>query len=295
MKQTMVLIAFSLAAWIAAPEFAAAQDPAAGQNAAVNNQAASPLNNPRRGADAAAAHASPIQLNALYGGPGAADPDRNQNRKPAAQSNPGVMEQWRDRMASTLTEYFDSRRQEPADNGRLAGYSGSGNQAVDGRTVMRIVTKETLKFTREHVPEIDTFVKSLKVEFSSGRNGGLNVGEEAQTAGTGNKSIDTRAGGTGNGHRVSAAVQDKFVYKTGIRVRVESGKVGLVSETEAKYGKGTCFYRINLDNHGYNSMGLSYVLGKAASLQIERDFSRTMNPASRVQPGINVIRLGFNF
>ncbi len=204
------------------------------------------------------------------------------------------MEQWRDRMVSTLSSYIGTPRQEQVGDGRFSGIGEPAQQTIDERTVAKIMAKETLKFAREHMPRIDAFVNSLKVEFSSEKLVQEEAGEKSDAIKYKMNTGDHKAG-VADQHKVQPALQDKLFYKTGLRVRVDSGKLGLVSESEAKYGKASYFLKVNLDNQSDNSMGVRYVLSKATTLQIERDFSQTMNPATKNRPSINVVRLGFNF
>ncbi len=195
-------------------------------------------------------------------------------------------------MMSTVSQYVGSRQQ--AQDNDFSGADTSRYQAIEGRIVTRIMAKETLKFAREHIPEIDAFVNSLKVEFSSDRAGREETGAAANEIGAENKVSDHKTG-EARVNKGSPAIQNKLFFKTGVRVRVESGKIGLVSEIEARYGQTSWFYKVNLDNRGDNSLGFRYVLGKATSLQVERDFNRTMNPAAKDHPSVNVVRLGYNF
>ncbi len=270
-----IILSLALVSVTAVPRHCIAQDPAAPAPSKV----------------------TPLELNALYGKPGlTADPDRATNVQTMTRPNSGVMEQWRDRMVNTLSTYVASRQQAPDEpaNPYAAG-TGPIDHSGDERVIMKIMAKETLKFAREHVPEIDAFVNSLKMEYSSERPSSGDIGREAlPIVKNERKTEDTKTTHT-ESKATPAAEQDKLIYKTGIRVRVESGKVGLVSESEARYGKAAYFYKVNLDRQDNNSMGMSYALSTTASLQIEHDFSGTMNPASRDFPSTNVIKVGFNF
>jgi hypothetical protein len=282
----MKLIKF-LIILLSMPVIAVAQEPATSSSPQAISQ---------RGADASLSHTTPLELNALYGRSNlTADPDRIANKQLTDQSKHGVMEQWRDRMVSTLSQYIGSRQQAQEGDGRLL--SNSVPEDDQARTVTRLMAKETLKFTREHIPQIDAFVNSMKVEITSDKAAREITGDVANASKAENIISDTKASEvrSNKGNPVVPVVQNKLFYKTGVRVRVESGKVGLVSETEAKYGQASYFFKVNLDNQGDNSLGLRYALGKATSLQVERDFTQTMNPATRDKPSVNVIRLGFNF
>jgi hypothetical protein len=282
----MKLIKF-LIIFLSMPVIAVAQEPATSSSPQAISQ---------RNADASLSHTTPLELNALYGRSSLiADPDRIANKQPTDQSNHGVMDQWRDRMVGTLSQYVSSRQQAQEGDGRLL--SNSVPDDDQARTVTRLMAKETLKFTREHIPEIDAFVNAMKVEITSEKTGAEEIGDKIGVSKAENKISGNKAGEARSSKEtpVVPVVQNKLFYKTGVRVRVDSGKVGLVSETEAKYGQASYFFKVNLDNQGDNSLGLRYALGRATSLQVERDFTQTMNPATRDKPSVNVIRLGFIF
>ena len=192
--------------------------------------------------------------------------------------------------------YFGPRQQEqdPTQVNRLMTDNELDRRAEEGRIVMKLVLKETLKFSKERVVEIDKLVKALKYEVSSDTAGEDNAGAEANNIETGkNKINDKKQGETrpaGN-----APANNKLILKTGVRVRIDSGKLGLVAETEARYGKGSYFYRVNLDSQSDNSLGFRYVLGGDIYIQVERDFNRTMDPTTKDKPNANLIQLGCRF
>jgi hypothetical protein len=197
-------------------------------------------------------------------------------------------------MFKTIRMHFGPFQEDPVQVNRLLSDDELDKQAGNGRTVMKLVLKETLKFTKERVVEIDRLVEALKYEVSSDKTGSEDAGAEASDIKTGNHKITDKkareAHPAGN-----AVVNDKVILKTGLRVRIDSGKLGLVSETEAKYGKASYFYKVNLDNQGDNSLGFRYVLGRDIYIQVERDFNQTMDPATKNKPNTSLIQLGFRF
>jgi hypothetical protein len=277
------------------PGFAIAEEMAAKENSALNTneQATAPQPSTNRSqhiADAPSNNSS-LELNALYGRTKLmTDQDLNSNKKQSDHSDPGVViEEWRDRVFKTLSVYFGSYQQNLVNDSRLSSNNDPDNQANDGKIVTKLVLNETLKFTREHMPEIDRLVKALKIEVSSDRTYREDAGAVAGDNKADHKTGEARA------DKNNPVAKDKLFVKTGLRVRVESGKLGLESETEARYGNVSYFYKVNLDNRNDNSLGFTYVFGKAVSLQVERDFTRTMNPVSRDKPNINLVQLGFKF
>ena len=190
--------------------------------------------------------------------------------------------------------YFGPFQEDLVRVSRLLADDGFDKQADDGRTVMKLILKEILKFTKERVIEIDRLVKAMKYEVSSDKTGSEDAGAEARDIKTGDHKITDKKGGEAHpaGH---AVVNDKVILKTGLRVRIVSGKLGLVSETEARYGKASYFYKVNLYNQGDNSLGFRYVLGRDIYIQVERDFNQTMDPATKDKPNTNLIQLGYRF
>jgi hypothetical protein len=282
---------------LVAPELVVAQEPtpAGNTSSTMNGQATlqSPGGSSQHVADAAS-NISPIELSALYGRSNLmTDQDIKGNNKQADRPAPSVIEKWRERVFNTLSAYFGSHQQVLMNDSWFWGNNNyePGSQVNDGRIATKLVMKETLKFARENIPEINTLVNALKVEIASDRS--MREDSKAEVE-AGDRKADNKSG-KARADKGSPAAEDKIVFKTGLRVRVDSGKLGLASETEARYGKASYFYKVNLDNQGENSLGVRYVLDKTASLQIERDFSHTMNPATRNRPSVNVIQLGFRF
>lgn len=279
------------------PEFAMAQELASEVNtsSSMNEQTALPTDPSGHGTTAAPSNNSPIKLNALYtGSKFMAVSDPAGAIKQSGHPEQGVIEDWREQMFKTISEYFGPHQEDPSQVNRMPTDNKLGKQTDEGRIVMKLVLKETLKFTKERVVEIDRLVKALKYEVSSDKTGHEDAGAEANDIKTGNNTTaEKKPGGThpaGN-----TVVKDRVILKTGLRVRIDSGKLGLVSETEARYRNASYFYKVNLDNQGHNSLGFRYVLGKDTYIQVERDFNRTLNPAAKNKPSTNLIQLGCRF
>lgn len=280
------------------PEFAMAQDLSSQENTSsnMNGQAAAPQAPTDRSQlhIANSANNSPIELNALYSRAGLlSGPGLISETKQADGSEHGVIEDWREQMFKTISMYFSPFQEDPMRVNHLLTDDEINKQADDGRIVMKLVLKETLRFTKGRVDEIDRLVKSLKYEVSSDKTGSEDTGAESGDI----KIVDKKSGNAhpaGNA-AVNNAVNNKVILKTGLRVRVDSGKLGVVSETEARYGKASYFYKANLDNKGDNSLGFRYVLGRDMFIQVERDFNRTMDPTAQDKPSTNLIQLGCRF
>jgi hypothetical protein len=277
------------------PEFAMAQELAVATDTsssikerAARNTSAIPANN------------APIELNAFHSGSKfAAVPDPAGEIQQTRLAERGFMDDWRERMFKAISDYLVPRQQDSLQAGRMLTDDELDQQTSEGRTVMRLVLKETFKFSKEHIVGIDRLVKALKYEVSTDKT----AGEEADAETNGIKTVDRKitdkiatertAGDTRSAK--SPVVSDKVVLKTGVRVRIDNGKPGLVSETEARYGKAFYFYKLNLDNQGDNSLGLRYVLGRNIYVQVERNFNHTMDPAASDKPSTNLIQLGYRF
>lgn len=242
-----------------------------------------------------ASNNSPIELNAFYtGSKFMAVPDPAGEIKQTGLSERGSIEDWREQMFKTIGMYFGPRQEDPPQVSRMLTNDEFDKQANEGRTVMRLVLKETLKFSKERVVEINRLVKALKYEVSTDKAAGEETGAEMKDIKTGDHKITDKIAGEAHSSR-NAVVNNKVVLKTGLRVRIDSGKLGLVSETEARYGKASYFYKVNLDNQGDNSLGFRYVLGGNIYLQVERDFNHTMDPTATDKPNTNLVQLGCRF
>ncbi len=258
------------------PEFGIAQEMVQEENIVLNQNEQDIAPQSRAGRvrpPAANAHAKNpmIELNALFGGSKfTADTDLYREIKQTDHPEPGIIGAWRQRIFNILrTHSSDSRRPDFVNDHWLKSNNELDEQANESRMVTRLVLKETLRFAQERVPEIDKLVKVLRLEVSTGMISSKNSEEEAGD----HKISDTRA--------VDRKIaKDKLSIKTGLRVPVESGKVALVSETEASYGDVSSFVKVNLDGQYDNTVGLMYVIGRDLHLQIERRVSHAADPVT---------------
>ncbi len=193
-----------------------------------------------------------------------ADPELSSKIRPTDRSEAGIIESWRERVFKTFGTYISPRQSDLVNDNRLQNNNEFEEQDNESRMATRIVLKETLQFTRERLPEIDKLVKALRFEVStdmvSGENGRTDIDDE--------KNNEARTARNISG-------KDRFLLKTGLRVPVESGKLVVASETEARYGNVTSFFTIHLDGQYDNNLGLKYVLGKDIHLQVERQIAHT--------------------
>ncbi len=220
-----------------------------------------------------------VELNALYTRSQFADPDLYTEINKADRSEPGIIGDWNGRVFKTFKQYSSQRQSDLANDSRLLSNDELGAQAGENGMVSRVVLKETMKFARERIPEIDKMVNALKFEVSnstSGENSAADAKDkESSESGAAKKTI----------------TPDKLYVKTGVRLRIESSSLGFASETEAKYNSVSYFYKVNLDNQSDNSLGFTYVLGRDFYLLVERNFTGTMDPATRDKPTRNLIQV----
>ena len=176
---------------------------------------------------------------------------------------------WRERVFKSLSTHVGPRPLDGVNDNRLVSNSELDEQANQRRMVTRIVLKETLKYARERIPEIDELANSLKYEVS-------------------NRPVAENSGATVNGKKTEGKSpppennisEDKLYLKTELRIPVEGGKIGLVSESEARYGNVSSFVKIKLDGWYDTIAGMTYVLGRELHLQVERRGTHTTDPLS---------------
>jgi hypothetical protein len=194
----------------------------------------------------------------------ASDPNLYSEIKRTYRSETGLIEDWRERVFKTVGTHSLPQQSDLLNDSRLQSNNEIDDQANAGRTVTRTVIKETLKFTQERLPEIDKLIRKLRFEVSTGS-------AFIENAGTDNDDEkNNRARAARN-----TPVKESSLLKTGLRVPVESGKLVLTSETEARFGKVTSFFTVRLDGHYDNSVGLKYAFAKDLHLQVERQVAHT--------------------
>jgi hypothetical protein len=217
-----------------------------------------------------------------------ADADLYSKIRPTDRSEAGIIESWRDRVFETFGTFISPRQSDLANDSRLQNNNEFEEQANASRMATRIVLKETLQFTRERLPEIDKLIKALRFEVSTDMISSAKADEGTHDKMTG----EARAAHT-------AIVKDRLFVKTGLLVPVESGKLVVASETEARYGRMTSFFKIYLDGQYDNNVGLKYVLGKDMHLQVERQVAHTtdliMSDTANVKSSLDLVQLVCKF
>lgn len=202
-------------------------------------------------------------------------------------SEPGLIGDWRDRVFQKLRMYSGPRLPDFVDDGRLPSDNELDEQAKERRIVSKLVLKETLKFTQERIPEVDNLIQALKLEVSNGTY------DENAGAETADKRSEEGLAAT------NGAIKDELSLKTGLRVKIEDGTPGLISETAAEYRKISSFFSVDFDNHNDNSLGVEYVIDPDIHIQVERDITRTRDPLTAEKTNeksiLNLIHLVYKF
>jgi hypothetical protein len=256
-----------LLVFVPGPVLAQDQEPTTSASAGLNERvvASQPQTDRyQQIAYAAPADASLIELHALVARKKfTSDPNLYSEIKRADRSETGLIEDWRERVFKTVGTSSPAQQSDLVNDSRLHSNNEIDEQANAGRTVTRVVLKETLKFTQEQLPEIDRLIRALRFEVSTNT-----VADEDAAYLDDEKNNETHAAR-------DALAKDRFLLKTGLRVPVESGKLVLTSETEARFGNVTSFFTVHLDGQYDNSMGLKYVLGRDLHLQVERQVAHT--------------------
>jgi hypothetical protein len=258
---------------IFAPELAIAQEMAmkeidplfmSEQTIASQSQNGHPL----QIAYAAPSDKSIIELNAIAARRiFSSDQNLYSDTKQTAPLEASIIEEWRERVYKSLKMHSRPRHVDLVYDSKLRSNNDVDEQAQSNRMVSKIVLRETLRFTQERLPEIDKLVKVLKFEVSTD----MIPRQVAET-----ESHDIRTKETPVGH--IPAVEKRLFVKTGLRLPIERGRLGLVSETEARYGNVSSFFSICLDGQFDNSMGLIYVLGNDIQFKYERQIAHSMDP-----------------
>jgi hypothetical protein len=201
------------------------------------------------------------------------------------------VELWRDRVFKSLSRDLGQRVQDGAywaDPNRLLSNTELEEQANERRMATKIVLKETAKYTREQLPQIDRMINALKYEVSN-RPLAENAGAEAKHEQSGQRTVPVK----------KAASDEKLFLKTGLRIPVDGGKISLVSESEAKYGRASSFIRINLDGQFDKSAGITYAFGKDLHLQVEHQDTHQIDPITgdkaQARSSLDVLRVVYAF
>jgi hypothetical protein len=200
-----------------------------------------------------------------------ADPDLYSGPTSTVKTEEGLLVEWRERVFESLQEQITPLGPEEAQ---------AGGQDAQMRMVARIAMKESVKLVLKRMPRIEQLVRALKLEVSTDM---LSSGKDSEGPAAGPVAASAPP------HR--PAEKERFFMKTGLRVPVESGKLGLLSETNAVYGCMTSFYTIRLDNRLEYSLGLRYALDRDVQLEIERRTVDVSDPSPAGTAGRSVSNL----
>jgi hypothetical protein len=195
---------------------------------------------------------------------------------------------WRERVFKSLTMHVAPRPQDGVNDNRLVSNSELDEQANQRRMVTRIVLKETLKYARGRVPAVDELANILKYEVSNGP-----VAKNSGAAANGNETVEKSPPPEDN------ISEDKLYLKTELRIPLEGGKIGLVSESEANYGNVSSFVKIKLDGWYDTIAGMTYVLGRELHVRVERRDTHTTDPLSgdkvQARSSLNLVQVLYTF
>lgn len=187
------------------------------------------------------------------------DPNLYSEIKHPDHTDAGVIEGWSDRVFKRLEMHAQPSRFDPMHDSRMQSNTALDEQANEGRMVTRIILKETLRYTQERLPEIEALIKAMRLEVSTDMI--FRQNDEAAAMDS-----NTRAAPTVH----HTPFENRFFLKTGLRIPVDGGKLGVVSETEATYGNLSTFFKVRLDGRYDTTAGLIYVLSRDLRVQVEQ-------------------------
>ncbi len=147
----------------------------------------------------------------------------------------------------------------------------SDNQTTDEKKIKRMASEETLRFIQKRSPIIDKIVGYLKLEISN-----KTYKETVGVSASDNNKIQlkdklSKKQGTNNG----------IAFKSGIGLKLEDGGTGLFGKTEARYGKLSSFYKMNIDKHNDSSSGLKYPCDGNLHLLLTHENTHTSDQLTR--------------
>jgi len=198
------------------------------------------------------------------------DPHLYSEMKQPDHTDAGVIEGWRDRVFKILGTHARPRRSDPMHDSRIQSNTAMDEQANESRIVTRIILKETLRYTQDRLPEIEELIKAMRLEVSTD----MISRQDDKAAAMDSKTRAARAV-----HHTP--VEDRFFLKTGFRIPVDGGRLGVVSETEATYGNLSSFFKVRLDGRYDSTAGLIYVLSRDVRVQVERQVTHATVLAAR--------------
>ena len=208
--------------------------------------------------------------------------------KKSISSDARILNDWYMKVTKSLSIQSLPRKNDLADEWKLRSNNEFKEQLNANRVVLKIVLKETLRFTQEQLPEIDMLVRTLKYEISTDMAPSNVDTTEAHTINVSQTPV-----------RNHSAVNERLFLKARLRLPIEVSRLSLVTDVEARYGNMSSFFSIHLDSHFNNAIGLVYDFNNDIQLRIERQTTQAMNAAasdrSNERISVNLIHLVCNF
>ena len=203
-------------------------------------------------------------------------------------SDAKIINDWYKRIYESLRTQSIPRKDELTSDMRLRSNNELIERVNESHTVLKIVLKETLQFTKERLPEIDMLIRALKFEVSSDMASKKFDMTEVQAIKNNESSVSRHS-----------EVNDRLFLKTGLRLPIDSGRLSLVSESVARYGNVSSFFSLYLGGHFNNTVGLAYDFNNVIHLRVERQTNQAMNSMtsnrSNERFSVNLIHLVCNF
>ncbi len=170
-----------------------------------------------------------------------------------------VLEEWRDFVYSKLVNVYDVPLENRSDycigSDCDGAYNGPPN---DQKIVTRTISKETFKFMRKKIPQLDVLITSLRVEVTE------RPPKDEPTPVFRDMYPDTEFV-----HRDVDAKE--LSLQSRMRIRTAEGSMGFFAETTASYGKITSLWGVNIRKPGDMSFAMKYITGKNTHLIFERE------------------------
>jgi len=203
-------------------------------------------------------------------------------------SDAKIINDWYKRIYESLRTQSIPRKDELTSDMRLRSNNELIERVNESHTVLKIVLKETLQFTKERLPEIDMLIRALKFEVSSDMASKKFDMTEVHAIKNNESSVSRHS-----------EVNDRLFLKTGLRLPIDSGRLSLVSESVARYGNVSSFFSLYLGGHFNNTVGLAYDVNNDIHLRVERQTNQAMNSMtsnrSNERFSVNLIHLVCNF
>ncbi len=167
---------------------------------------------------------------------------------------------WRDYIYAKLLTVYSAPRAEGWDYCiRPECPQTVDDTANDQKAVARLVSRETLRFMRQKVPQIQQILESLRLEV-------------ADTASKDDPSpVFKNMNGVTELKHVNEGDKQELSVQARMRVRVDEGDISLVSETSATYREASSYFRVNLRKPNNTTFGVKYKLGGNTHLLFERE------------------------